>query len=155
MVLRLLGRELADRREDTEGIAGEHDDVARLLVDHAGDLRVRDELDRVRATSVLRNGDVLVVGFARDGVVDDVLEDATEANGVVDLGLLLARETDTLGVTATLDVEDTVVGPDVLVVTDEQTLRVCAQRRLTRSREAEEERDIALLLADVRGRVQR
>ena len=42
----------------------------------------------------------------------------------------------------------------MLVVTDEQTLRVCAQRRLTRSREAEEERDIALLLADVRGRVQ-
>ena len=119
VVARLRRRELAHGREHTERVAGEHDDVARLAVDGTRDLRVRDELDRVRATSVLRDGDVLVVGFARDRVVDDILEDATEPDGVEDLRLLLAREANALGVTTALDVEDTVVRPDVLVIADE------------------------------------
>lgn len=41
-----------------------------------------------------------------------------------------------------------------LIVADEQARRVRAQHRLARAREAEEERDVPLLDANVRGRVQ-
>jgi hypothetical protein len=154
VVARLLGREPADRGQDAERVAGEHDNVARLAVDGAGDLRVRDELDRVRAARVLRDRDVVVVRDARAGVVDDVLEDRAEADRVEDLRLLLRGEVDRLGVAAALDVEHARVGPDVLVVADEQPARVGRERRLARAGEAEEERDVAVVDADVGGRVQ-
>ena len=154
VVAGLLRRELAHGREHTEGIAGQHDDVARLAVDDGRDARVRDEVDRVCAACVLRDADVVVVRLARERVVHDVLEDGAEADRIEDLGLLLARKPDTLGVASTLDVEDTGVGPDVLVVTDEEACRVRTQSRLAGARETKEERNIAVLLSDIRGRVQ-
>ena len=154
VVARLLGRELRDGREDAERIAGEHDDVLGLGRDMARDLRVRDELDGVRAAGVLRDARVVVVGRAGDGVVDDVLEHGPEADRAEDLGLLLRAEVDALGVAAALDVEDAVVGPDVLVVADELPARVGRERGLARAGEAEEEGDIAVL-ADVGRRMER
>lgn len=86
-------------------------------------------------------------------MVDDVLEDAAKADRVVDLGLLRGGEVDAFRVTSALDVEDTGVGPDVLVIADEQASRVGTERRFSRSRQAEEERDVTLLDADVGRRV--
>jgi hypothetical protein len=154
VVGRLLWRELAHGRENAERVTGEHDDVARLALDHARDPRAGDVLDRIRATRVLRDSHVVVVRHTRYRVVDDVLKDGTEADRAEDLRLLLLGEVDALGVAAALDVEDASIGPDVLVVADQRTLRVCAQRRLSRPGQAEEERDVALFYSDVCGRVQ-
>ena len=62
MVAGLLRRELAHRRKHAKGVAREHDDVARLAVDNAGYVRVGDELDGIRATRVLGDPDVVIVG---------------------------------------------------------------------------------------------
>lgn len=107
VILRLLGGKLANGREDTESIASQHDDIAWLPVDHAGNLRVRDVFDRVRAAGVLRDRNVVVIRHTRDGIVDDVLQDRAETDGVEDFWLLLSGEVDGLGVATTLDVEDT------------------------------------------------
>jgi hypothetical protein len=64
VVASLLGGQLADRREDTESITGEHDDILGLPMDHAGDASVGDELDGVRATGVLGDADIVVIGLA-------------------------------------------------------------------------------------------
>jgi hypothetical protein len=90
----------------------------------ARNLGIRDEVNGVSAAGVLGDTIVRVVRFARDGVVGDVLENGTEANGVEDLGLLFGVETDALGVATTLNVEDTVVRPDMLVVTNQLSPRV-------------------------------
>lgn len=45
---------------------------------------------------------------------------------------------------SSLNVEDTVVGPDVLVVTDESTARVGREGGLSSSGETEEEGDVAV-----------
>ncbi len=153
MVAGLLRRELADGREDTECITREHDDVAGLAVDGAGYMRIRDKLDRVRATCVLRDADIVIVRSSRCRIVDDVLEDAAKPDGVEDLGLLFGREVDGLGVASTFDVEDAGVGPDMLIVTNEKTAWVGTKGRLSGSRQAEEERYIAVVNADVSGRV--
>ena len=154
VVARLLGRELRDGREHAERVAGEHDDVLGLGRDMAGDLGVLDVLDRVRAARVLGNAGVVVVGDARDGVVHDVLEHGAEPDRVEDLRLLLRAEVDALCVAATLDVEDALVRPDVLVVADELPSGVCGEGRLARTGETEEEGDIAVL-ADVGRRMER
>lgn len=171
MVARLFGSQLANRWEDTKGIASQHDDVGRLLIGQAWNASVGDVLDRISAAGVLGDANVIVVGDAVERIVDDVFEDGTEADGGVDLGLLFRREVDALGVAATFDVEDTFVGPDVLVVADELTLGVggestgmrsggqlmralgCRQReadsRLASSRETEEEGNVILLCSVV------
>jgi hypothetical protein len=145
----LLGREPAYRREDTERIACKHDNVAGLAVDHARYMRIRDKFNRIRAARVLRNANIVIVGRSRSRVVNDVLKDATKADRVVDLGLLRGGEVDALGITTALNVEDTSVGPDVLVITDEKAPRVSTERCLARSRQAKEECHITLVDAHV------
>lgn len=127
VVAGLFRRELAHRRKNTESVAGQHDDVLRLRIDRTRNPGIGDVLDRVRASCVLGDADIVVVWYPGVRVVDDVLEDRTEADGVEDLGLLLGGEVDALGVAAALDVEDTSVGPDVLVVTNEETVRVSGE----------------------------
>ena len=133
MVACLLGREFADGREHAECITREHDDIARLAVDGAGYVRIRDKLDRIRASCVFRDADIVVVGSPRCGVVNNVLEDTAKADSVVDLGLFGCGEVDGLGVASTLDVENTSIRPDMLVVADEQTAWVSTEGRLSGS----------------------
>ena len=109
MVAGLLRGQLADRRENAESVAGEHDDVLGLALDDTRNTGVGNELDGVSATCVLGDADIIIVGLARNNVIDNVLKDGTETNGTVDLGLLLSRQVDALGVASTLDVENTVV----------------------------------------------
>ena len=145
----LLGREPAHRGEDTERVACKHDYVAGLAVDRARYMRVRDEFNRIRAARVLRNANIVIVGRSRSRVVDDVLKDTTEADRVVNLGLLRGGEVDALGITSALNVEDTSVGPDVLVITDEKAPWISTERCLSRSRQAKEECHITLVDAHV------
>ena len=149
MVACLLGREPTHGRENTKRIACKHDYVAGLAVDRARYIRVRNEFNWIRAARVLRNANVVIVGRPRYGAVDDVLKDAAKADGVVYLGLLRSRKVDGLGITAALDVEDTSVGPDMLVITDEKAPRVSAERCLSRPRQTEEECHITLVDAHV------
>ena len=154
MVAGLLGGELRNGREDTEGITSQHDDVTWLVVDHAWDLSIRDELDGICATSVLSNADIVIVGCSRDRVVNNVLQDTAEANGAVDLWLLFGGKVDSLGVASTFNVEDTLIGPDVLIITNKLSSWVSRESSLASTRETEEESNIALLHSDVCRRVE-
>ena len=109
MVTGLFRGQSANRRKNTKGIASQHDDVGGLTVDNTRDLSVWDILNRVGATSVLSNTDVIIIRSSRNWIVDDILKDAAKFDGVEDIRLLLRREVDALGVTPTLNVEDTSV----------------------------------------------
>lgn len=147
----LLGGELGDRGQDTAGITGEQDDVGGVVVGHAGNLGVLDVLNGVGATGVLGKGGIVVVNNAGDGVENGVLEDGTEADGVENIGLLLGGETNALGVAATLNVEDTSVGPAVLIVTNQLALGVSGQGGLASTGQTEEDGNIAILTLVGRG----
>src|SRR5690625_1033759 len=108
------------------------------------DLGVGDEVDGIRRARVLRDRGIGVIALARLLVIYHVLEHGAEADRAVDLGLLLGRKIDGLGVAPPFDVEDTVVGPAMLVVSDQTPARVGRQRGLAGAGEAEEERDVAV-----------
>src|SRR5690606_20987062 len=77
---------------------------------------------------------------------DHVLEDRAEPTARrVDQRLALGGEADHLRVVPALEVEDALVRPAVLVVADELARRVGREGRLAGAREAEEERDVAIL----------
>lgn len=58
-----------------------------------------------------------------------------------------------LGVTATFDVEDTVIRPAMLIITDESTVGISRQSRLTRSRQTKEQSDVSIFTL-IRGRME-
>lgn len=141
----LGGVELGDGGEDTSGVASEEDDVGGSVGGEARDLGVGDVLDGIGASGVLSEGGVVVVDLTGIGVEDDILEDGSVSDGTENIGLLLGGEANGLGVATTLDVEDTVVGPAVLVVTDERSVGVGGEGGLAGTRETEEEGDVAVL----------
>ena len=69
-------------------------------------------------------------------------------DGVVDIGLLLLGEVDALGIAAAFEVEDAVIGPAVLVVTDELAVGIGGQGGLAGAAEAKEHGAVAVM-ADV------
>jgi len=93
-------------RKHTEGIASQHDDIRGLTLHHARNLRVVDEFNWVRTPSVLGYADIIVIWQTSDGIVDDVLEDAAETNGIIDIGFIFGGEVNTFGITTSFDVEN-------------------------------------------------
>lgn len=147
----LLRGELGDWWEDTTSITGEKDDVLGVAVGDTWDLGVLNVLDWVSTACVLGQGGVVIVDGTGFWVEDNVLENGAEADGVENIWFLLCRKTNALGVAATLNVEDTSVGPAVLVITDEGTLRVGGKSSLSGTGEAEEDSDITILTLVSRG----
>jgi hypothetical protein len=155
VVTSLFRGQSANGRKNPKGIASQHDDVGGLTVDNARDLSVGDKLNRVGATSVLSDADVIVIRNSGNRAVDDILKDAAKFDGVKDIRLLLRREVDALGVTSTLNVEDTSVRPDMFVVTDEKTLGVSGECGFASTGKTEKESNITLLNADIGRGVER
>src|SRR5579863_5076967 len=105
---------------------------------HAGNHRVLDEIKGISGASVLCERIVVIVRIAML-FENDILEDASEADGVVNLRLVFLREPDALGVASALEVEDAVGAPAVLVVTDETPVRVGREGSLAGPRETEKQ----------------
>ena len=145
MITRLLRRQLGHRRQHTIRVTSQHDDILWLTVHGARYMCVRDILDRVSTTSILRDAHVVVIRLARLRIIHDVLQDRAKADGTVNLWFLLRREVDALGVAPTLDVEHTTVTPAVLIITNESTLRVGRKGGLASTRQTEEEGHVAVL----------
>ena len=152
----LLVGQLGNRRNDTTGITSEQNNVGGVGVGEAGNQSIGNVLNGVRNSGVLSEGLVLVVNDTGGRVENNVLKNGTEADGVENIRLLLGREVKALGVAATLNVEDTGVGPDVLVITDEETAGVSRKGSLTGTGKTEEKSDItvgALVGRRVQGQV--
>ena len=118
-----------------------------MTVDDTRDLSVGNELNRVGATSVLSDADIIVVRSSRHRVVDDVFKDAAISDGVKNIRLLLCREVDAFGVTSALNVEDTSVRPDMFVITDEKTIGVGGECGLASAGKSEKESNVTALNA--------
>ncbi len=151
MIAGLLWGKFANRRENTKSIAGQHDDIRRLTLHQTRNLGIRDVLNRIRAPCVLSNANVIIIRSAGDRVVHYVFEDTAKADGVIDIRFLLGGEVDAFSITTSFDVKDASIGPDMLVVSDEKTVRVSRQSGLASSRKTEEESDVAFVLSNIGG----
>ena len=109
-------------------------------------------VNRIRDTCVLCDRLVSEINLAV--LVDsDVLKKSVSSDCVVDIRLRILVEVDDLGIAAALEVEDTVVVPAVLVITDEKSLRICRECGLSCSREAEEDGCVLAVHVGVGGAV--
>jgi len=115
-----------NRGEDTSSVASEENHVLRVATD-SGQLNVVNVFERVAHAGVSRQAQVVVVDLARLVFVfhvHRVFDEGTKSNGIEDIGFSRAGKAIALCVAAAFDVEDVVVGPDVLVITDQLALGV-------------------------------
>ena len=154
VVLCLLRSQDGYRRKYTECICGEEDHVlsCRTCGDRAND--IFNMVDRIGYTGVL--------GYALVSEVDHtvfikcyVLEKSIALDRVVDIRLGFFIKVDNFSVAAALEVEYSVVVPAVLVITDQETLRICGKSCLTCSGKSEEDRCVFAFHICVSGAVHR
>ena len=85
---------------------------------------VGNELNWVSTASVLCNADIIIIGAPGNRAVHHILEDAAESDSAIDFRFLLGGKVDALGIASALDVENTRVGPDMLVITDQKAVGI-------------------------------
>ena len=121
MVHSLLRVKLADGWHDTKGVTSEEDNVLGVPTD-GRNLDIPNVLEWIAHTCVRRQADVIVVNDALLAfllVIPRVLNDRAKLHSIKNIWLLCARKSISLGIAATLDVKYVLVGPNVLIITDE------------------------------------
>src|ERR1044071_2823864 len=103
------------------------------------DLRVLNKLDRVRAARVLRNADIGEIDAA---IIfeDDIFQNRAETQRLKNIRLAFRSKVDRLGVTTPFDIEDAVIRPDMLVITDQMTFRISGKCSLASPAETVDKR---------------
>ncbi len=138
VVLGLLRCQNRYRRKYAECVSGQEDYVLRCRSCGYRTNNLLDMIDRVGYTGVL--GYALVSEIDLSVLIQsNVLQKSVSLNSVVDVRLGLFVQVDNLSVAAALEVEYSVVVPAMLVIADQQTLRVCGQSSLSCSGKSEED----------------
>lgn len=73
-----------------------------------------------------------------------VFEDGSEFDRIENLWLFIPAQAITFGVAATLDVEQVLVGPDMLVVSNKLPVRVTAESCLASATKSKQDRRVAI-----------
>ena len=111
-------------------------------------------IDWVRNTSVLGNALVCEIDLAVC-IYSYVLKKSISSDCVVDIWLSILIQVYNLSIASTFEVENAVVIPAVLIITDQETLRICRKCSLSCSRQTEEDCCILAISICVCGAVHR
>ena len=108
-------------------------------------LDVLDEVNRVRSASVLGERRIVVIDFSSLGITNGVFQNRAEFDRVIDFGLAVGGKMDALRIATAFDVDNTLIGPVVLVVANELTRGFGRKRRFAGARKTKEETGIAVV----------
>ena len=118
MIHRLFQRQLRNGRQHAKRIGRQEHDVPGVAA-NAGNHRIADEVDGIGRAGILGDRIQIEQQGARVRIDDDVFQDGAKALGSrVDFGFGFSREIDYLGVTSAFKVEDAVIAPAMLIITD-------------------------------------
>ena len=120
MISGLFGGKLAYRREHSEGVARQHDNIRWLMTDHTRNPSIGNVFNWIGASCVFGDANIIVVRDSRYRIVDNIFQDAAKTDRIVDGRLLFRRQIDTFGIAATFNVEDSRVRPDMLIVANQK-----------------------------------
>ena len=95
-------------------------------------------INRIRYTSILCYALICEINLTIL-IQSNVLKKSVTLNCIVNIRLGLFVKVNNLSIAATLEVEYTVVIPTMLIVTDQETLRICRKCSLTCSGQTEED----------------
>ena len=138
VVLSLLRSQDGYRRQYAECICGQEDNLFRCRSCGNRAYNLLNMVDGIGYTGVLRYALIIEIDLSIS-IQRYVLQQSVALDGVVDIRLGLFVQIDNLRVASAFEVEDTVVIPAVLIITDQQTFGICGQSSLTSSGQTEED----------------
>mmetsp|Transcript_8236 Transcript_8236/g.13091 ORF Transcript_8236/g.13091 Transcript_8236/m.13091 type:complete len:208 (+) Transcript_8236:540-1163(+) len=138
----LVGVQSGHRWEHTKRVTSQEDAVV-WVTSHARGLIVGDVIKRVGHTAILGLGGVSKVRPVGLWVNRVVLQQGIRADRTEDLRLILLLQVNSLGIAATLKVEDAIIVPSMLIVTKQVAARVSRQGGLASARQTKEKSSIA------------
>src|SRR6266571_1641757 len=106
----------------------------------AGFDHIFNVIDGIGGASILRERIIIVIWLACLLIQHYIFIDRAKAHGIPDLRLIFLRQVDALRVTTALEVEDTIITPAMLIITDQAAARIGRKTCLPRTRQAKEER---------------
>ena len=139
----LLSGQLADRRQHTISITCQEDDGLRMTC-HTVLLVVGNVIDRISHTTILSLAHIIKVKRTIR-TNHHILQQSISLNGIPNIRLLLLRQIDRLGITTTLEVENTIIIPSMFIITNEESLRICRQCSLSSTRQTKEQSTVSIL----------
>ena len=138
VILSLLRCQNRYRRQYAECICRQEDNVLRCGSRRDRTYDVLNMIDRVGYTGVLGYALIREINLAFC-IQSNVLKQSVAFDRIVDVGFGLLVQVDNLSVAAAFEVEYAIVIPAVLIITDQQTLRICRQSGLTCTGQTEED----------------
>ena len=124
--------------QNAKGVGGQENDHLGNAA-YARNGRIGNVVHGIAHAGVLGEAGVVKVELPGHGIHNHILHQGAEPDGVVNVGFVLGREVDALGVAAALDVEHTVGRPAVLVVANELPVGVGRQGGLAGAGQAKED----------------
>ena len=157
VVLRLLGSEDRYGRQYAECICTKEDNIlsvwtCALTINLLSNLL--NVVDRIAYASVLSHALVGEVDLAVS-INCNILEKSITLDSIVDVGLVLLAQVDNLCIATAFEIEHTFIVPTMLVVTNQETLRVSGKSGLTCARQTEEDSSVLTFHIGISGAVHR
>lgn len=96
-------------------------------------LNVIDEFQWITSSGVFSQRSIKIVDFLGDWVSNNVFKNSTELDSVIDFWLFIFTKANTFSIASSFHVEDTLVSPDVFIITDKESVTDSAQSGFTSS----------------------
>lgn len=96
-------------------------------------LNVIDEFQWIASSGVFSQRSIEIVDFLGDWVSNNVFKNSTELDSVIDFWLFIFTKANTFSIASSFHVEDTLVSPDVFIITDKESVTDSAQSGFTSS----------------------
>lgn len=90
-------------------------------------LNVINEFQWITSSGVFSQRCIEIVDFLVDWISDDIFKNSTELDGVENFWLFILAQVNTFSIASSFHVEDTLVSPDVFIITDKESITNSAQ----------------------------
>ncbi len=127
-----------------KSITSQKNNILRVTSD-GWDLGVVDELQWVTGSGILSDWCIKIINFTGNWIQCHVFKNCTELDGVVDFWLLFSAEIYTFGITSSLNVENTLFSPNMLIITDKFSIANGTQSSFSSAWQTEEEANVTAL----------
>ena len=83
-----------------------------------------DKVNWVRHTTVLGLRNVVVIDLLRRSIDRDILKHSTRFNCIINVRFILDRQVNGFCIASTLEIEDSIIIPSMLIISDQESVRI-------------------------------
>ena len=136
-------RQTGNRRQYAKGVSRQENDSLRMRRYTRLD-GIRNIIERICRPGILRIPGIKVIRLPGCRVEHDIFQNGTITDCIINERFRLERKPDTFCITAALNIENAMIAPAMLIITDKLPVRIRRKRCLAGTRKSKEQRRTAI-----------